>query len=156
LPSGGAPWTDTLGRNMSGTGGGSTTDYSGCPSNTSSAWISNYLGVNGGSLSIKTCSATYALQTNFHVSVCDSSSNCGVPTEATTNASMLVGVVVYNGTNWSSSPAWSFDYVSRNPGDPQNINYGDLSKVTLPTGGTITYTWGTDGLCPGAAPLVPV
>ena len=56
--------------------------------------------------------------------------------------SMLQSLVLYNGTDWTHSLAWTFEYNSRNPGDSLSINYGDLTRITLPTGGTIFYTWG--------------
>ncbi|MGA9669745.1 MAG: hypothetical protein WBQ94_11075 [Terracidiphilus sp.] len=37
--------------------------------------------------------------------------------------------------------AWTFEYNSRLPGDPQTLNYGDLTKITFPTGGTISYQY---------------
>jgi hypothetical protein len=115
--------------------------------------MSNYPGLNGGTLSIKSCYANYALQTNFHAySYLDSV----FITDVSTTTSMMVGLIVYNGADWGSSPKWTFDYVSRGPNDPPNINYGDLSKVTLPTGGSITYSWSNEAQCSNADPVTPV
>src|SRR5206468_170133 len=36
---------------------------------------------------------------------------------------------------------WTFEYDSRDPGDAPDVNYGDLTKITFPTGGTLSYTW---------------
>jgi hypothetical protein len=41
---------------------------------------------------------------------------------------------------------WTFEYGS-SPGDPPNINYGDLTKVTLPSGGTVSYTYANTSPC---------
>jgi len=48
---------------------------------------------------------------------------------------MLQSAVLANGT------AWTFEYSDRDPGDPPSVNYGDITKITFPTGGTISYTW---------------
>jgi RHS repeat-associated protein len=41
----------------------------------------------------------------------------------------------------NSEGAWTFEYNSASPGDPAGTNYGDLSKITFPTGGTISYSY---------------
>lgn len=149
--------TDTLGRGLN-PSGTSTTDYSGCvqpasPTQISSALIYNYPGQNGSNRMIKTCSANYTLNTNFQAY----DANAGVPIqEGTKSVAFIVSVVLYNGSSWSTSPAWGFDYISRNAGDPSTVNYGDLSSITLPTGGTISYTWGTTDLCTSSSSLTQV
>jgi hypothetical protein len=40
--------------------------------------------------------------------------------------------------------AWSFTYAA---------GYGDLQSVTLPTGGTITYSWATESFGTGSTPM---
>jgi YD repeat-containing protein len=143
--------TDTMGRNLTPTGTG--TDLTGCPANATSSGISSYPGLNGGSFSVKACYANYTLQTNFHAySYLDSV----WISEASTTTPMMVGLIVYNGTDWASSPKWTFDYVSRAQNDPPNINYGDLSKITLPTGGSITYTWANEQVCSNTDPVTPM
>ncbi|HET7108345.1 MAG TPA: RHS repeat-associated core domain-containing protein [Candidatus Acidoferrum sp.] len=148
--------TDTLGRYLPGSGN-STTDYSGCiqpaaPNQINSASISTLPGTNR---MMKTCSATYSLQTNFQQY--DANSGNGTPIlEGTYSAAFIVSVVLYNGSSWSTSPAWGFDYVSRDAGDPSTINYGDLTKITLPTGGTISYQWYTAPLCTASSALTQV
>jgi RHS repeat-associated protein len=148
LPSGNLPVIDSLGRNLPSST--SATDTIGCPSNPNTtnltAGITNYPGYNGGNLIVKSCYATYSLKTKFHLESCDPTNECGFATEYTGSSSMLVGVILYNGVDWAHSPSWSFDYYSPDPND-STVNYGDLTKVTLPTGGTITYTWTTDNLC---------
>ncbi len=54
---------------------------------------------------------------------------------------MLQSVVLPNGT------AWTFEYNSSDVGDPAGTNYGDLTKVTFPTGGTLTYTYANNLSC---------
>ena len=57
-------------------------------------------------------------------------------------------VILYDGVSWTSSPQWSFQYAANADGS----NYGDLTQITLPTGGTIKYSWGTTTLCGGSNP----
>ncbi len=123
-------YIDTLGRVISGAPG--PIDYTGCtgPLPTSSAYVMNYPGPNGGVTPIKFCYANVQLLTNFKL-------GCGLSCNVQYSGSraMLQSVVLPNDT------AWTFEYNSRDPGDPLNVNYGDLTRVTLPTGGTISYAW---------------
>ena len=50
---------------------------------------------------------------------------------------MLEAIVLPDGT------AWQFEYDDRDPGQAQSINFGSLTKITLPTGGYIKYTYVT-------------
>jgi len=137
--------TDTLGRYLPGSST-STSDYSGCiqpaaPNQINTASIGTLPGTNR---MVKTCSATYSLQTNFQ----QYDANAGTPIlEGTYSASFIVSVVLYNGSSWSTSPAWGFDYQD---------SYGDLTKITLPTGGTISYGWGITSLCTATTALTQV
>ncbi|MBI3662082.1 MAG: RHS repeat protein, partial [Acidobacteria bacterium] len=131
-------WTDTLGRFISGsvpgtsfgnnllTGsmvpGVTTTDYSNCPTGTVAARLWNLPGPNGGTSPIKLCYASYTLQSSFGVS--------GISDTSVTDR-FLRAIVQPNLTSWL------FQYNS----------WGDLTQVTLPTGGTISYAWSTQGLC---------
>jgi RHS repeat-associated protein len=90
----------------------------------------------GGTLSYKFCFVTGQLQTNFNV--IDNTLNVA---EASGNLILLQSVVLPNNTTWT------FEYNSRSPGDPSTVNYLDLTKVTMPTGGTISYTWGVLATC---------
>jgi len=47
----------------------------------------------------------------------------------------LQSVVLPNGT------AWIFEYNDRDTSDTTAVNYGNITKVTLPTGATITYVY---------------
>jgi RHS repeat-associated protein len=111
---------DTLGRNI--LTYTATSDYSGCttPEPIVSAGLVSLPYVNGGTYQIKMCDATIAI--NF---------NGGSSTET-----VLQSVVLPNGT------AWTFQYTNdRGSGDPQTVNWGELTQITLPTGGTINYTY---------------
>lgn len=126
-------WTDTLGRTIPGSvptsgrtvPGVVTSNFSGCPSNAviASARIWDLPAYNGGTAVIKFCYATYSIQSNF----ASGKNNSAAP-------NMLSGVVLPNQTTWQ------FNYNSQ----------GDLTSITLPTGGTISYNWQNTFLC-GAA-----
>ena len=75
--------------------------------------------------------------------------------EFTGSANMIQSVVVYNGTSWATSPAWTFEYVDRDSTDTSDINYGSLSKITFPTGGSISYKYKTFFLCSSDQVLTP-
>ena len=137
-------FTDTLGRTLPGlptslsdantttySGLPTTSDFSGCtgPRQIQSARVMNFPAYGGGSTPtvIKLCFVQIALQTNF---------------------SATLGAIEFSGTRWflqsivlPDLTAWTFEHDSRSPGDPSTVNYGDLTKVTLPTGGTISYSW---------------
>ncbi len=45
---------------------------------------------------------------------------------------------------------WTFQHQSSDPSDPAGTNYGDISQITLPNGGTITYQYAREsGTCNG-------
>jgi len=121
-------WTDTLGRLIPGSlglnglvwAGVSTSDLSNCPSGTSSASIWNIpgiAGVNNGIRTFKFCFSTITLSTNFQQS--------GVTEYPATGTSLLTGVVLPDLT------LWTFIY----------DNYGDVTSVGFPSGGSISYTY---------------
>ena len=129
--------TDTLGRNLSLIWSPST-DISGCtgPLPITGAGIVTLPGFNGGTKSIKFCDVSVKLQTNYQASGYYNDTLTPIADRGYT-VSNVQGVVLYNGTSWTTSPAWTFEYDS----------YGDLTKITLPTGGSISYTWGTISSC---------
>ena len=98
----------------------STSNYSGCTGSlpTTSAVLWTPPGPGGANVTFKFCYATLAVQTNFQVS--------GV-TETSFSESVLQNVVLPNGT------AWTFGY----------NGYSDLTEIGFPTGGSITYSYGT-------------
>jgi RHS repeat-associated protein len=125
--------TDTLGRTPPlNYGTTPTTDYSGCASSHAftSALLYPYVDPNGATQQVKLCYAEITIQTNFQQPNPFSPSVNVV--EAATGVSGLhfipiVSVVLADGTHWT------FDY----------DNYGELSFIALPTGGSISYTWTT-------------
>jgi RHS repeat-associated protein len=116
---------DTLGHALPTTV--STTDYSGCtgtlPIASASLWEAN--GPTGVG-TYKLCYVNIAVLTNFQ---------WPYVSEYSETLPFLQSVVLPNGTSWT------FAYNSRDPGDPPNVNYGDLTMITFPTGGYISYTY---------------
>jgi YD repeat-containing protein len=120
-------WTDTLGRLIPGSNpsgglpqvGVVTTDYTNCPAGTDYALLWNapgVAGVNGGIRTFKFCYSPFNIHTAF---------NAG-PTEFISNAANLLSAVVL-----PDLTMWTFNY----------DNYGDVTRVGFPTGGSLSYTY---------------
>ena len=122
-------WTDTMGRFIPGAQGpdgsvvvGVAGSTSGCPANTNAEKDWTLPGTNGGTYPIKLCYRNYTLMSNFAVP----NVNEGGAVE-----SLLVAMVLPDQTQWI------FDYDS----------YGGLTKLTFPTGGSISYGWISQQSC---------
>jgi hypothetical protein len=120
--------TDTIGRVIPPIAT-TTTNFTGCvgPLPTSSALLWTVPGPSGSPLTFKLCIATVTIQTNFQVPNVTEISGASI--------SVYQCIVLPNGTTWI------FEYSSRQAGDPANINYGNLSKITFPSGGSISYSY---------------
>jgi RHS repeat-associated protein len=134
-------WTDTMGRLIPGsastdtgfTVGVPTSDLSSCPAGTLSARVWNLPAANSGTSVVKLCYANFGLQTNFGVPWVQEAGPGAVP--------LLSAIVLPNLT------MWQFSY----------NNFLDLTSITFPTGGSITYTWGNSPNAPNpAAPMTRV
>jgi RHS repeat-associated protein len=138
----GASVTDTMGRTIPPTT--STQDYSGCTGSlaTSSATLWTVPGANGGSNTFKFCYAEVKIYIH-HWTLQNTSTNTYI--EPNAFYSMLQSIVLPDQTSWT------FDYSQP---DSNGVNWGDLAKVTYPTGGSIAYTWGHFQGChlPAGAP----
>jgi RHS repeat-associated protein len=111
-------WTDTMGRNIPLGASASPTASPACPTGptpVSSAMTWNPPGVDGGTYPIKFCFGTVT-ETTFYAEE-----------TFTYTINPLQTVILPNGT------MWSFQYTSD--------GNGDLSQITFPTGGTLSYTW---------------
>jgi RHS repeat-associated protein len=132
-------FTDTIGRNLYATI--STGDASICngPLPVTGATIYAYPGPGGISRQIQACTATITVNTHFGAF----SSQYGQAIREITNNQQSINqsLIVYDGQSWATSPQWIFEWNDADPGDPAGTNYGDLTKITLPTGGTISYAW---------------
>jgi RHS repeat-associated protein len=138
----GSTVTDTMGRNIP--PATSTQDYLGCTGSlaTSSATLWTVPGANGGSNTIKFCYAQVKIYTH-HWTLKNTSTNTYI--EPNGLYSMLQSIVLPDQT------AWTFDYSQP---DSNGVNWGDVVKVTYPTGGSIAYSWGHYQGChlPAGAP----
>ncbi len=105
--------------------GVATTDLSKCPSGTSGAmrWdVPAY----GGNASYYFCFTQITLQTNFHYQYTEPpDTHEYTAAEYTGQLSPLSAIVLPNGQKWQ----FSYD------------SYGNLTKIVLPTGATVSYTW---------------
>lgn len=126
-------WTDTLDRNIPHPETGPIiTDYSGCtgPRPTTRARLWNLPAPDGGTMSFKLCYADVRVKSNFWTF--DISNRH----EAEWTIRTFQSIVLPNGT------AWTFEYGSTAESDPNYVNWGDLTRVILPTGGSISYGFG--------------
>ncbi|HEY6764588.1 MAG TPA: hypothetical protein VI386_07445 [Candidatus Sulfotelmatobacter sp.] len=120
--------TDTLGRNIPAPLGQTASDFSGCtgalPTSAAYLWLPPEPG--GAAAGFKFCYAVVPGASGFP--------NCFGCT-ATSAGTQLQSVVLPNST------AYTFEYNDRDTGDPQTVNYGSIMKITLPTGGSISYAY---------------
>ena len=144
-------------------------DISGCVGNlpSPSASILTVPGYNGGNTMIKICSASLTINTAFNDSTYYDPAGNGPPWNYGTNdpnqggtvhedggsQSVVETVLLYDGYSWATSPAWTFQYNNglngTDSGGNPIINYGELTQITFPTGGTIQYVWDTLSMCGG-------
>ena len=113
-------WTDTLGRVVPITTGVTTSDLSLCPTGTASAtqWIIPGLAsIDAGTRTFILCYGPFTISTDFGQSP--------VTEYGPTTEQLLNAVVLPDHTSWT----FAYD------------NYGDLTRMGLPTGGSITYTY---------------
>jgi len=148
--------TDTMGRTLNAV---ATSDSSGCqgPLPFANSQIISIPGVNGNNTLIKYCNASLTLLTAFNDgSYATANGSTGVAdtvAESSGSENVVQTVLLWDGNGsvsspiWSTSPIWIFQYNNGQSGSGV-VNYGDLTQITLPTGGTIQYVWGTiSGLC---------
>jgi RHS repeat-associated protein len=144
-------WTDTLGRSLY-TSVNDGSGETGCSAASgllpvSYAEMYGFPGPNGGTRMVKMCWANLHLQTSFNAKVIDPVTGLLISVaEANQSFYAVQSVIVNDGTSWATSPQWTFEY-NDTRGATNGTNYGDLTQVTLPTGGTISYTWSTNIQC---------
>ena len=125
-------YTDTLGRNIPVPPSGTTSNTSGCPTGPlpvtiQLAWTPP--GPSGGTSPFKIC------YVSVPISIPASSIGRATVNGYSGSRNMVQSIVLPNGT------AWTFQYNDSDPGGPSGENYGSLTQITLPTGGTISYTY---------------
>jgi YD repeat-containing protein len=137
--------TDSLGRSLSLLPPSPTSSISGCPTisatyqsaTSSSSWT--VPGPNGAQQTYLFCYASVHYHTAFFGGC---TSSCGTYTDTAGTISLLQSVVLPNGTYWA------FIYDAANPSDNTSIGYGQVVQIREPTGGTISYQYGTNNtLC---------
>ena len=129
---------DTLSRQIPvynlGSGAVVTTNFTGCTGSLPilTAYLWSIPGPNGGTNTYKVCIGTVTINLQ----------GCQNANGNTTSrcifeplGSRIQSIVLPDGT------AWTFGYDSSN--SPSQYAYGDLTSITFPTGGTITYVWGS-------------
>jgi len=133
-------WTDTEGRTIPALNTIHVEQTTGsspaCPSGATSAFSWSIPGVLTPMIF---CTASVGISTNINwPNVPPNQQQSGAQaTEVTASYPMISGVVTPSGDTWA------FSYTP-GPGDSlygTAYNYGNLSQITLPTGGTIGYTW---------------
>jgi RHS repeat-associated protein len=139
--------TDTLGRSIPNAGTAVSTTL--CPSlgYTFQPLVSAsqflYPGPNGTNVAYTFCYATVNYNTHFW-GFADSPPGCQAKYcfyDSSGSITALQSVVLPNSTYWA------FSYDSSDPNNSSAFGYGDLLKITFPTGGTISYTYITEGNC---------
>jgi YD repeat-containing protein len=136
-------YTDTIGRFVPyqpEPGASNNTDTSNCtgPLPTIAAVTWGPPGQGGSNLNYKFCFASvpveYPLDSGLR--------NTGAPWGVT----LLQSVVLPNNTTWT------FQYNDHDSGDLSGTNYGNLTSITMPTGGTINYTYSSNACGSGFSP----
>jgi RHS repeat-associated protein len=123
-------YTDTLGRQISDET--NSNDSSGCTGPLPISFVQKWSlpGPNNTTNILKSCYVSVPIHTNFQVGFAEWSGT----------ANLVQSIVLPNGTTWT------LEYNDRDTTDPTTVNYGTVTKITLPTGGAITYTYSNIGL----------
>lgn len=97
-----------------------------------------------GSSNILVCYANVTIHSNFF-----NDAGSQVLIDANVTTSMIQSIVLPDGTYYA------FEYDGADPNNPASVGYGDLLKMTLPTGGSISYTWTTSSPCSISPSYIP-
>ena len=127
-------YVDTMGRTVPlPPAPSTTTSFSGCtgPLPTYSAALWNLPAEGGGTATYKLCFAQVTFKTPTTLT-------CANTSQPTFQPVRLQSVLLPNSTSWV------FEYNDPDASDPSS-NYGSLTKITFPTGGSISYTYETVG-----------
>jgi RHS repeat-associated protein len=133
-------WTDTMGRTIPYLATTATTDFSGC---TGSGTITAAVTWTppGGEVPIKLCDSMVQYNTDYF-----QGSTLSQPGPHQTEFEDKEQVQAIQSVVLPDDSAWTFQYT---PLSGSQYNYGELTQITLPTGGTIGYVWAENyQLCP--------
>jgi RHS repeat-associated protein len=89
---------------------------------------------SSGKTTYKLCFASITGATNFKLP--NGCQTTGCVEASTSNTLYLQSIILPD-----SKSAWIFEYNDRDSGDSASINYGNVTKVTMPSGGTISYAY---------------
>jgi RHS repeat-associated protein len=125
-------YTDTFGRTIQSPSAAVTSSTSACPTSPNtpvSAYTWTVPGYSG-NVTFTFCYANVAIATNFFTE--NTKYQASGYKEISGSATFLQSVIL------PDSNTWGFSY--NNP-NSTTVNFGDLTQITLPTGGTISYAW---------------
>jgi YD repeat-containing protein len=132
-------WTDTVGRSISAIPNVGQAATTGCPAGSSDAISWQLPGV---SPAITICQTSVPVHTGFLTSLQQAK-----PTQYSEDMAPFTAI---SGLILPSGDEWTFSYtpVLGDPSYGTDINYGNLTQIGLPTGGSIQYIWGQQrGFC---------
>jgi RHS repeat-associated protein len=139
------PGVDTLGRALPLETGTVASDNSGCltTSATYSPYLVNYNAPDGTTRQMKLCFVDIPFQTAFNITLGGTPVTEGygkgfigpTPPQAPNVLPTVSAVILADGTKWT----FTYD------------GYGEITRVTLPSGGSISYTWTTINLANGCS-----
>jgi RHS repeat-associated protein len=139
-------WEDTLGRQIPpaptmpvppGTPNPSTASLSSCPLLNYSfqpvtyAYTWNLPTINGGTLPLVVCYSSVFVRTNI----------LGTPATGPNYFDVNQAFPMLQSVVFPDNTYWAFQYDAADPNNTSSFAFGDLLKVTLPTGGTLAYSW---------------
>lgn len=137
--------TDTMGRQIPappGTAGGSSTGCSGTLPITS-VYTWTVPTSEGETATYKFCYVTVPVEfPTTGTCATAAPADDGPPYDSPADMTLLQSIVLPNTTSWT------FAYEARATGDPTTINYGELTSITFPTGGSISYQYALMQLLP--------
>jgi RHS repeat-associated protein len=125
-------WVDTLGRTIPYFPSIATSDFSGC-SGVGTVVAADTWTPPGGDVPIKLCYTTVQYNTDFF-----KGSALSQPGSAQTEYEDEEQVHALQSVVLPDDSTWTFQY---EPINGSEYNYGELTQITLPTGGTIGYVW---------------
>ena len=144
-PATSAAGIDTLARGLPLETGTTAPDNGGCSgsSSTYSPWLVNYNAPDGSTRQMKLCFSDVPFQTAFNVTLNGTPVAEGQgkgfigpnPPQAPNVLPALSAVILADGTKWT----FTYD------------GFGEITNITLPTGGSIDYTWTTISLASGCS-----
>jgi RHS repeat-associated protein len=136
-------WSDTVGRHWITQ---ETTNYSGCtgPVAIGDAWIYSIQDQHGTQHPVfKECLVAIPLVTNLGHCHNQDDYSCDYSDMGSQYPGWVQSIVFTPDGTWSSGNAWTFFYGETDFSSPDYTNYGCLTGIQTPQGGTVTYNLGS-------------